>query len=127
MPHSNLAARAGRWSAQHRKKAILGWLAFVVLAFVLGGAIGQKQLADEDMGNGSSKTADQAVAKADFPDQASEQVLVQARKGQSATDPAFKAGSATSSRAEGREQSRRSSRPTPRATRARSPRTATPR
>src|SRR3954452_16881702 len=87
----NIAARAGRWSAQHRKKAILGWLAFVVLAFVLGGAIGQKQLADEDMGNGSSKTADQAVARADFPDQANEQVLVQARHGQSATDPAFKA------------------------------------
>ena len=43
------------------------------------------------MGNGSSKTADQAVAKADFPDQASEQVLVQAPKGKSATDPAFKA------------------------------------
>jgi uncharacterized membrane protein YdfJ with MMPL/SSD domain len=91
LPHSNLAARAGRWSAQHRKKAILGWLAFVVLAFVLGGAIGQKQLADEDMGNGSSKTADQAVAKADFPDQASEQVLVQGRDGQKTTDPAFKA------------------------------------
>ena len=27
---SNLAARMGRWSAQHRKKAVLGWLAFVV-------------------------------------------------------------------------------------------------
>ena len=28
-----LAARAGRWSAQHRKKAIWGWLAFVLIAF----------------------------------------------------------------------------------------------
>ena len=28
----NIAARAGRWSAQHRKKAIFGWLAFVVIA-----------------------------------------------------------------------------------------------
>ena len=27
----NLAARAGRWSAQHRKKAIFGWLTFVIL------------------------------------------------------------------------------------------------
>ena len=26
----NLAARMGRWSAQHRKKAIWGWLAFVI-------------------------------------------------------------------------------------------------
>ena len=30
LPHSNLAARAGRWSAQHRKTAVFGWLAFVV-------------------------------------------------------------------------------------------------
>jgi hypothetical protein len=29
----NLAARAGRWSAQHRRKAILGWIAFVILGF----------------------------------------------------------------------------------------------
>jgi hypothetical protein len=27
-----LAARAGRWSAQYRKTAILGWILFVVLA-----------------------------------------------------------------------------------------------
>ena len=32
-PSRNIAARAGRWSAQHRKKAIIGWLAFVILAF----------------------------------------------------------------------------------------------
>ena len=31
----NLAARMGRWSAQHRKKAIFGWLAFVIVAFAL--------------------------------------------------------------------------------------------
>ncbi len=30
--HTNFAARAGRWSAQHRKKAIFGWLAFVIVA-----------------------------------------------------------------------------------------------
>ena len=34
MQSRNLAARAGRWSAQHRKTAILGWIAFVVLATV---------------------------------------------------------------------------------------------
>jgi uncharacterized membrane protein YdfJ with MMPL/SSD domain len=92
VPHSNLAARAGRWSAQHRKKAVFGWLAFVVIAFVVGGAVGTKTLAPEDMGNGSSKTADQAVAGSDFPDEASEQILVQSRNGSTkATDPAFKA------------------------------------
>ena len=32
-----IAARAGRWSAQHRKIAIFGWLAFVIAAFMIGG------------------------------------------------------------------------------------------
>ena len=36
MQPRNLAARAGRWSAQHRKTAILGWIAFVVFATFLG-------------------------------------------------------------------------------------------
>jgi uncharacterized membrane protein YdfJ with MMPL/SSD domain len=36
MQPSNLAARAGRWSAQHRKTAILGWIAFMVLAVAHG-------------------------------------------------------------------------------------------
>ena len=30
MTSKNLAARAGRWSASHRRTAILGWLLFVV-------------------------------------------------------------------------------------------------
>ena len=29
----NVAARMGRWSAGHRKLAIWGWLAFVIVAF----------------------------------------------------------------------------------------------
>jgi RND superfamily putative drug exporter len=88
MPRSNLAARAGRWSAQHRKKAVFGWLAFVIVAFLVGGAVGTKTLAQEDMGNGSSQVADRAVAEA-FPDEASEQVLIQSRTSTMATDPAF--------------------------------------
>ena len=51
----NLAARMGRWSAQHRKKAIFGWLAFVVAALVIGGAVGTKTLDDEDTGVGESR------------------------------------------------------------------------
>ena len=93
-PKRNLAARAGYWSAKHRKIAIGGWLAFVVIAFVLGGAIGTKSLADDDAGNGSSQVADRAITKADFADKADEQVLVQARGGKTITakDPEFKAG-----------------------------------
>ena len=82
---NNLAARAGRWSAQHRKRAIVGWILFVVLATVAGGAVGQNMLAEEDMGNGESRAADQAVADAGFPKESGEQVLVEARGGQKLT------------------------------------------
>ena len=34
--HHNLAARMGRWSADHWKTATFGWVAFVVAAFALG-------------------------------------------------------------------------------------------
>ena len=72
----NLAARTGRWSARHRKTAILGWVAFVVLATVLGGRIGQNNLDDSATGNGESKRGAQLIA-AGFPERAGEQVLVQ--------------------------------------------------
>src|SRR4051794_832706 len=94
MPKRNLAARAGHWSARHRRIAILGWLAFVVIAFVVGGAVGTKSLSGPDSGNGESQRADRAIDKANFPEQADEQVLVSARpKGKlTVTDPGFKAG-----------------------------------
>ena len=42
MQPQGLAARAAHWSARHRKTAIFGWLAFVAIAFVIGGAVGTK-------------------------------------------------------------------------------------
>jgi RND superfamily putative drug exporter len=87
----HLAARAAHWSARHRKTAIFGWLAFVVVAFVIGGAVGQKTIADEDYGNGSSRTADQAIADANFKETADEQVLVQGKGSVKIGDPAFTA------------------------------------
>jgi RND superfamily putative drug exporter len=93
MSKHNLAARAGHWSARHRKLAIGGWLAFVIAAFVLGGAIGTNTLADEDSGNGESRVADTAISKANFPETADEQVLVQARDGKlNLKAPATRAG-----------------------------------
>ena len=79
MSQHNLAARAGHWSARHRKLAIGGWLVFVIAAFVAGNMIGTKTLKDADEGNGSSRVADQAVDRADFPKRADENVLVQVR------------------------------------------------
>jgi uncharacterized membrane protein YdfJ with MMPL/SSD domain len=89
----NLAARAGRWSAAHRKTAIFGWLAFVAVSLVVGGMLGTKTLSDtNNAGHGSSGRADQVLAK-EFPQPASETVLVQARDGTrlTAKDPAFRA------------------------------------
>jgi uncharacterized membrane protein YdfJ with MMPL/SSD domain len=85
----NLAARAGRWSAQHRKKAILGWLAFVVLAVFIGGSVGTKTLSDEEYGIGESGRADKAVS-AHFPDKDSESVLIQSQNGAKNTSPEFR-------------------------------------
>jgi uncharacterized membrane protein YdfJ with MMPL/SSD domain len=85
----NIAARAGRWSAQHRKKAILGWLAFVILAVVIGGSVGTKTLADSDNGTGESGRADKA-AGAHFPDKSSESVLVQSQNGARNDDVEFR-------------------------------------
>jgi uncharacterized membrane protein YdfJ with MMPL/SSD domain len=89
LPKKTLAARAGHWSARHRKTAIFGWLAFVVIAFVLGGAIGTQTIKDEDSGNGQSRTADRQIAAADFPKESDEQVLVQAKGDGKATDANF--------------------------------------
>jgi uncharacterized membrane protein YdfJ with MMPL/SSD domain len=96
---NNLAARAGRWSAQHRRKAIGGWLAFVVLAYLIAGAVGQRHLTNSEMGNGQSGQATRVYAAA-FPKQAGEQVLVQSRGPLRFGAPAFEAAQAVVTRLE---------------------------
>ena len=88
-PSRNLAARAGRFSAEHRKAAILGWIAFVVLAFVVGGKVGTNALTTAESGVGESGTADRIVAAA-YPKRADEVVLIQSSKAE-ADAPAFRA------------------------------------
>src|SRR5690348_577641 len=90
--HRNIAARMGAWSAAHRKKAILGWIAFVVLSFAIGGAVGLKTLDPIDTENGESYVADQAVDKAGFVKNVNEQVLVQGRGDVKYGDPELNAG-----------------------------------
>src|SRR4051812_48207143 len=83
--HANtFAARAGRWSAKHRKTAIWGWIAFVAVAFVIGGAVGVKKPADY-IGPGDSGRADK-LALDHFPKVQSESILIQAPKGRTAKD-----------------------------------------
>jgi len=64
MQKRNLAARAGMWSAAHRKTAILGWLAFVLVAVLVGGSVGQQKLAQEDMGDDRPAGPDQPSHRA---------------------------------------------------------------
>jgi uncharacterized membrane protein YdfJ with MMPL/SSD domain len=58
-PSSNLAARMGRWSASHRKTAIFGWLAFVLLSIVIGTMVGQKTIDQQNSNVGQAHRADQ--------------------------------------------------------------------
>ncbi len=86
----NLAARAGRWSAGHWKTALVGWLAFCVVAIALGTLAGTKMLKQADTAAGETKKAEQLLDQAGFPSRAGESVLVQS-KTQTLRDPAFRA------------------------------------
>ena len=47
---SNFTARVGRWSVRHRKTAIFGWLAFVLVALFIGmNVLPQKEI-DQNSG-----------------------------------------------------------------------------
>src|SRR5262249_10369843 len=80
---NNIAARMGRWSASHWKIAVFGWLAFVVVALMIGMKVGTKNLNDEDYSTGQSHRAD-LILKQGFPqadrDPQTEFVLVQSSK-----------------------------------------------
>jgi RND superfamily putative drug exporter len=81
MSATPFTARAARWSAAHRKAAVLGWLAFVVVAFMIGGAVGTVTLKHEDMGNGDSRAAERVLAQQFPQERAAEQIIVQSRQG----------------------------------------------
>ena len=86
----NIAARAGRWSADNWKKAVGAWLVFCVLAVALGGVAGTKVLKQADTSAGGTRKAEQILKRAGFEDRAGESVLVQST-GRTISDPAFRA------------------------------------
>jgi len=86
----NIAARIGRWSVQHRRTAILGWLALVFVSVAVGFSLmPQKNIEQMDAMPGESGKAGQVLNDA-YPDGSNEQVLVQS-KSLKADDPQFKA------------------------------------
>jgi uncharacterized membrane protein YdfJ with MMPL/SSD domain len=85
----NLAARVGRWSVQHRRKAILGWLAFVFVSVAIGfSLVPQKNIEPMEGMPGESGKAGQILTDA-YPAKSAEQVLVQS-KTLKASDSQFK-------------------------------------
>jgi uncharacterized membrane protein YdfJ with MMPL/SSD domain len=82
----NIAARAGRWSAAHWKTATFGWIAFVVLAVVLGGAVGTKTLGEGDSPGESGRM--EKILEEGFERPADESVLVQSDS-VTVQDPSF--------------------------------------
>ncbi len=79
----------GRWSADHWKTATFGWLAFVVVAFALGGMVGTKTIDPNKPGPGESGRMDR-ILDAGFKQPAGESVLGESRS-LAVPDPAFRA------------------------------------
>ena len=73
--HRNLAARAGHWSAQHRRLAIWGWISFVLFAFAIGSAAGTVEQEQAQSGVGESGQASSTLRRA-FPKHVSEEVFI---------------------------------------------------
>jgi uncharacterized membrane protein YdfJ with MMPL/SSD domain len=86
---NNIPARMGRWSANHWKTAVFGWIAFVVAALFMGQLVGTKNIEHSDVGQ--SQRAYRILKDAGFQsDPQTEIVLVQSRT-LTAAGPAFRA------------------------------------
>ena len=85
----NLAARMGRWSANHWKTATFGWLALVVVAFGIGGMVGTKSPNPNTSGPGESGRMDR-ILDAGFKPRAAESLFIQSATVRAGT-PAFDA------------------------------------
>src|SRR3954454_761337 len=80
----------GSWSARNPWKAITAWVAFVMAAVIIGGAVGTKELKPSESGAGDSGTASRILDKSGFGTNPTEQVIV-VSKGMTADAPQFKA------------------------------------
>jgi RND superfamily putative drug exporter len=94
MERTNLAGRAGRWSAAHWKRAALGWIALAAAVFVVGLVVGTNEMKPWGYANGDSRRAEQILDQGNFKIPARESVLIQSHAA-TVSDPAF--GSAVAS------------------------------
>ena len=92
MQRKNIAARAAQWSSNHRKLAIWGWLAIVVVligVFLGSELVERKDIATVDAFSGESHQAERALTDAGL--RPTEEVLLIQSDSASAGDPAFQA------------------------------------
>src|SRR4029453_4407798 len=73
-----LAARLGGWSAEHRMKAILLWLAILLVGLTAAG-VGSKKLSAAGEAAGDSPKAERLLGHGGFKRPAAEDVLLQVR------------------------------------------------
>jgi putative drug exporter of the RND superfamily len=73
-----IAARLGSWSARHRRKAVFGWIALVLVALAAG-SVGAKKLSVAGEATGDSAKAQRLLDDGGFARPAAEQVLLQVR------------------------------------------------
>jgi RND superfamily putative drug exporter len=93
---SNLAGRAGGWSASHWKRAAFGWFALTLGVFAIGSSVGLNALGDSQAGSGETARAESYLRGADFRSPASEAVLIESRDERSLVgQPTFSAAAAS--------------------------------
>jgi uncharacterized membrane protein YdfJ with MMPL/SSD domain len=91
-----LAARAAHWSAEHRKLAIWGWIAFVLVAFMLGQVVTQNKIHGPDQFSGESHDAEQALDDAGL--RPNDELAVIQSENLTIDDPEFQAAMEQTSR-----------------------------
>ncbi|HVQ59670.1 MAG TPA: MMPL family transporter [Solirubrobacterales bacterium] len=87
----NIASRIGRWSAAHRKTAILGWLVFVVAVFGLmaNGVLKKETLSSVDQIAGNAGEAERILDDAGM--RPTEEIVLIESKSETVDDPGFAA------------------------------------
>ena len=103
MQPQNLAGRAGRWSARHWSWALFCWLAFAILAVVLGSAAGHVQMKDSEYASGEAAKGLELLSQGGLVQPARENVLVQSRR-YNVSDPVFVAAVAATTQALGEQR-----------------------
>ena len=87
----NIASKLGRWSAAHRKTAIVGWLVFVVavVGLMASGTLKKETLSTTDQIAGNAGQAERILDEADL--RPTEEIVLIQNDNSTVEDPGFRA------------------------------------